>query len=51
MHPDYDRFLQEFYNYDRNKSQYEYCKNEVRYDTDMSTYSIEEIINSFFDNL
>lgn len=51
MHPDYDRFLKEFYNYDRNKNQYEYCKNEVHYDTDISKYSIEEIINDFFDNL
>ena len=34
-----------------NKNQYEYCKNEVCYDTDISKYSIEEIINDFFDNL
>ena len=51
MHPDYDRFLKEFYNYDRNKNQYEYCKNETHYDTDISKYSIEEIVNDFFDNL
>ena len=51
MHPDYDRFLKEFYNYDRNKNQYKYCKNEVHYDTDISKYSIEEIVNDFFDNL
>ena len=41
MHPDYDR----------NKNQYEYCKNEAYYDTDISKYSIEEIVNDFFDNL